>query len=125
MSSKPSLHSDHIGYDGSDYSVASAETVILGETPDEALDSLNGEENGACLHLIGGELQSSDVQVEEPTDLSLGNKSITYQGYSYAWYYTGSASTNYRRSVYRWTGCKAKLIVKEAVTEVSGEHELV
>ncbi|KAE9037956.1 hypothetical protein PR002_g6280 [Phytophthora rubi] len=123
MATELPLHSDHFSYDGSDYSDASDETIILEEAPVEPLGSLDGEENGSRRHLIGGELQASDVQVEELSDTSLGNKPITFQGYSYAWYYTGSASTNYRCSVYRLTGCKIKLFVKDAGTEVSGEHE--
>ncbi|GMG17959.1 unnamed protein product [Phytophthora fragariaefolia] len=53
MASEVPLHSDPVSYDGSDYSDAPDETVILVETPNEALGSMNGEENGECLHMIG------------------------------------------------------------------------
>ncbi|KAG3033546.1 hypothetical protein PC120_g1832 [Phytophthora cactorum] len=75
--------------------------------------------------LIEEKRRYPDVQKEEPSNAPLGNKSMTYQGYSYAWYYIGASSTNYWCSVYRQTSCKAKLFVTDARTEVSGMSLIV
>ncbi|KAG3093296.1 hypothetical protein PC121_g3308 [Phytophthora cactorum] len=109
---------DHFSYDGSDSSDASDETIILESTPAEMSGYSEGE-----VPTGQRRLSEEEVKDEEPFTTSLGHKSMTYQGYSYAWYYDGASSTNYRCSVYRRTGCKAKRFVTVTGTEVSGEHE--
>ncbi|KAG3114674.1 hypothetical protein PI124_g16661 [Phytophthora idaei] len=114
----------HFNYVGSDSSDATDETIILDSTPVEMLGSSEGKDPAEHRRrLIEEERQYPDIQNEEPSNASLGNKSMTYQGYSYAWHYTGASSTNYRCSVYRRTRCKAKLFGTDAGAEVSGEHE--
>ncbi|KAG2985585.1 hypothetical protein PC120_g24020 [Phytophthora cactorum] len=109
---------DHFSYDGSDSSDASDETIILKSTPAEMSGYSEGE-----VPTEQRRLSKEEVQDEEPSTASLGHKSMTYQGYSYAWYYDGASSTSYRCSVYRRTGCKAKLFVKATGTAVSGEPD--
>ncbi|KAG2775366.1 hypothetical protein PC116_g24214 [Phytophthora cactorum] len=109
---------DHFSYDGSDSSDASDETIILKSTPAEMSGYSEGE-----VPTEQRRLSEEEVQDEEPSTASLGHKSMTYQGYSYAWYYDGASSTSYRCSVYRRTGCKAKLFVKATGTAVSGEPD--
>jgi hypothetical protein len=98
--------------------VSSVSTEIL---PSQSPSPVRHEEHHRQVEVV------DSTQRDDPEDNVArvqGSKSVTYQGYPYAWYY-GTFAKSYRCSAYRRTGCRVKLYVSQlgAVVQGTDKHD--